>query len=65
MTSLVDEFYNIVDGYYNKSDSYERVEKALIEYERIKNIVQIDSLASDGMEMIKAALRDQNSGMDT
>lgn len=65
MSGLVEAFQGIVDGYYAGSDPYKRVVDALTQYDRIVDICQIDSLASDGMLMIEAALRDRNSGMDT
>lgn len=60
--SLVDKFYNIVDLYYNGSDDFLEVEKALKHYEEIMTIVRDDSLASDGMEMIESAMREGDNG---
>ena len=64
MLSLVERFQGIVDGYYVGGDDYKKIVDVLTRYEEIMDIVQIDSLASDGMDMIEAALRDR-SGLDT
>jgi hypothetical protein len=47
----------IVDGYYADSETYKYVREALERYEKVNMIIQKDSLASDGWEMIEAALR--------
>lgn len=65
MTTLVERLDGIIDGYYKDSEDYEAVKRELERIEEIYRIVQIDSLASDGMEMIQSALRDENNGLDT
>ena len=58
MAGLTDKFYGIVDGYYySGTPDYKEIEKALERYEAIMTAVRVDSLASDGMEMIEAAIR--------
>lgn len=59
MTNLVEKFYKCMEGDYGPEE-YHTVLGALAQLDRIRDIVQRDSLASDGMLMIESALRDDN-----
>lgn len=54
---LVDDLYGLVDSTLQDGDDFKRIEAALILYDEIFKIVEKDSLARDGMEMIEAAMR--------
>jgi hypothetical protein len=60
MDDLINDFYNIVDGYYRDSEAFRRIEAALKRIENIDYVVANSSLANDGMMMIESAMRDED-----